>query len=166
VSAARGRWRACWPGVAGGLWGDRGRGLRSAFAGALLVLGCAEACQDPRTLSTGWGACQADPEAAAGERVLLTVYEVAAVAPGALTLGRIWQGVPVDLPEGAPAVEVGDTVTVDGRCAPGPRVIAERVIPHPLRRWKEAAGLLGLAAAIAVAPLLFRWRGGRLVSAA
>jgi hypothetical protein len=98
--------------------------------------------------------------------VLLTVYEVAAVGPGALTLGRIWQGVPVDLPADAPAVEVGDTVTIDGVCAAGPRVIAHRVIPHPLRPWKEAAGLLGLLAALLIAPTLFRWRAGRLVSAA
>ncbi len=120
------------------------------------------------TVPVGWQKCSAQPARYDGHRLVFSLWTVTAVSePGRFTIGRVVRDVPVvGLTEG---LEVGETVTVLGTFdaggadgLDGPVVRATEVEEHPLRKAKEALGMLSVLLCLIAGPLVFRWRGGQL----
>ena len=99
------------------------------------------------TQHPGFAACVAEPEACAGERIVLPIWKVVEVQADRYVVFKASGPVVVAGP--TEGLEVGATVSVEGTFDPERLVVAEshRKV-HVLRRHKE---LLSMGAAVAVA---------------
>ena len=112
---------------------------------ALLSLGSIYA-QRAMSFTNAYERCVESPEASEGKRVILSLWNVVAVADDSFHLAKVGPTVPVFGVEAA--VEVGDVVSVEGRFVAGSdgqghHVLADRFQGHPLRPYKAGFSLIG-----------------------
>lgn len=103
-----------------------------------------------------------DPVGHEGSDVLLMMWWVVSVdGPQAFTATRWSMEVQVDGP--SLGLAPGDVVTVSGTVHDGGAFVrADEIQHHRWRKAKELLGVAGLLGALALLPLSFRWRDGRL----
>lgn len=143
---------------------DRGSAWR-LFIGVLIVLGLGGYnAHSTARLALDYRDCVASPTAHDGATVILPLWSVSTIlGPQRYLLSDGVRDVPIDGP--TLALHPGDILSVRGHCRGLDPVIVEVARQsHPLRRWKERLGLLGLVLAGVAAPLVFRIEAGRLVA--
>ena len=128
---------------------------------AMVSLGLVYA-QQSRDLPVGWRRCIAAPDIHDGRRLVFSLYKVTAVTgPERFEISKVVSDVPVE--GDSTGLAVGMTVSVVGAFeADGPSVRLEQLEVHRLRWAKRMLSLLGLLGVLCAAPLVFRFRNGRL----
>ncbi len=121
-----------------------------------------EATRFAETRQVGIRAALRDPPAFEGEEVLLMMWTVHTVEPGAWVAEKYGETVTV---EGDNAgLAPGQTITATGVFhADGPHVETVWQEVHHWRRAKQALGVLGVVLALLTLPGAFRVEDGRLV---
>lgn len=144
------------------MWSDERRPLKiAALLAALLLLGAIHAWLSMEVVF-GYRDCVADPQAADGSRLVFPLWEVTRIdGPDRYAASKVHKDVPIIGPTAE--LHVGATVSIEGRFRASDLAVVEtRREIHHLRPWKEGLGLLGFAAAVALAPRFFGWRAGRV----
>ena len=145
------------------IFADRGRGWRAAIA-AVLALGLGGlyawwALAD----AIGYRWCLEDAAGRDGQVLVFPLWTVTRVVDeGHYEISKVIKDVPIA--GDATQLAAGDTVSVVGAFDGGDLAVHETVRElHPLRRWKEALGVLGFVFVAGAAPFAFRIEGRRLV---
>ena len=144
------------------MWSDGRRPLKiAALLAALLILGAIHAWVSMAVVF-GYRDCVEAAQAADGARLVFPLWEVTRIdGPDRYAASKVLKDVPIvgDTAD----LRVGMTVSIEGTFRAADLAVVERRREiHHLRPWKEGLGLLGFAAAVALAPRFFGWRAGRV----
>jgi hypothetical protein len=145
------------------LFDDRGAAVRVGVAALLLAALGGWYAYWALGAEQGWRWAMRDPVARDGAPMVFPLWEVTkVVGSDHYEISKVIRDIP--LAGDARDLRVGDTVSVLGRFdASVPIVRVEVRELHPLRRYKEILGVLGLALVVCWVPFAFRVVRGRLV---
>ncbi len=139
------------------LLSDRWRPWVALAAFAWLLAIGADYAVFSSTQHPGFAACVAEPQACAGERIVLPIWEVVEVQEDRYVVFKASGPVVVAGP--TEGLAVGDTVSVEGAFDPDRLAVAET--SRYLHAFREEKELLGIAATVGVVlwlPFAFRLR--------
>lgn len=106
----------------------------------------------------GYRECVEAGAAREGQRLVFPVWDVTAIdGPQRFRISKVIRDVPIR--GDATGLRVGDTISLAGTYDAASREVIETDRErHPLRRWKERLGVIGVVLAVLAAPFAFRIR--------